>query len=84
MIVLLQSRSTLELQKLDLLNKPYDDNWKEEQFSNLRWKNSKSHWDLCSEGQGWMRIVEANGYGSDSETHLVEELQFDSTKFKIC
>lgn len=76
MIVLSQSRSTLELQKIDLLNKPKDDNWKEEQFSNLRWKTSKGHWDLCSEGQGWIRSVEASGYGRDSEAHLMEELQF--------
>lgn len=36
MIELSQSRTALELQKLDLLNNPKDNSWKEGQFNNLR------------------------------------------------
>lgn len=78
-----QSRTTLELQKLDLRDNPKEDSWKEGQFSNLRWEDSKGHWDFCSEGQGWMGRVEANGYGSESEAYLVEELRFYSTKLQF-
>lgn len=35
-IELSQSRDILELQKLDLLDNPKDDSWKEGQFINLR------------------------------------------------
>jgi len=41
MIALSQSRATFELPKPDLLNNPKEDSWKEGQFSNLRWEDSK-------------------------------------------
>lgn len=83
MIELSQSRTTLELQKLDLCDNPKDDSWKEGQFSNLRWEDSKGCWDPCSEGHGWTGNVEANGYGSESEAHLIEDLQFYHTKIEF-
>lgn len=83
MIELSQSRTTCELQKLDVHNNPKEGSWKEGQFSILRWEDNKGHWDLCSEGQGWMGSVEANGFGSESEAHLVEVLQFYGTKLEF-
>lgn len=83
MIELSQSRTTLELQKLDLRDNPKDDSWKKGQFSNLSWEDSKGCWDPCSEGHGWMGSVEANGYGSESEAHLIEDLQFYHTKIEF-